>query len=100
VREAFAALERFPLTLCPDRDGGYNLIGLREPHDALFALELSQASVLGTTLAHARALGLACELLPAHHDVDTWDDLLRLGPELRPERTPRTLALYPSLVRR
>jgi len=100
VREAFAALERFPLALCPDRDGGYNLIGLREPHDALFALEFSRASVLGATLARARELGLACELLPAHHDVDTWDDLVRLGPELDPRLTPRTRALHAELVRR
>ena len=98
AREAFAALERFSVALCPDRDGGYNLIGLREPRDALFALEFSQASVLGATLARARELGLACELLPAHHDVDTWDDLVRLGPELDPRRTPRTCALYADLV--
>ena len=99
AREAFAALERFPVTLCPDRDGGYNLIGLREPHDPLFALEFSRASVLGATLARARELALACELLPAHHDVDTWDDLLQLGPELDPRRAPRTCALYEQLVR-
>ena len=99
VGMAFAALEHFPLTLCPDRDGGYNLIGLREPHDSLFALEFSRASVLGATLARAGELGLACELLPAHHDVDTWDDLQRLGPELDPRCTPRTCALYEQLVR-
>jgi len=97
AREAFAALERFPVALCPDRDGGYNLIGLREPRDALFALEFSRASVLGATLARARELGLACELLPAHHDVDTWEDLARLGPELDPQRTPRTRALHAKL---
>ena len=100
AREAFAALERFPVALCPDRDGGYNLIGLREPHDALFALEFSRSTVLGATLARARELSLACELLPAHHDVDTWDDLVRLGPELDPRCAPRTHALYPELVRR
>ena len=100
VREAFAALEHFPIALCPDRDGGYNLIGLREPHDALFALEFSLASVLGATLARARELSLACELLPAHHDVDTWDDLVRLGRELDPRSAPRTHALYRELVRR
>jgi uncharacterized protein len=98
IDEAFAALEHFPLVLCPDRDGGYNLIGLREPHAALFALELSHAGVLGATLARARELGLACELLPAHHDVDTWSDVLRLGADLDPARTPRTLALQRELV--
>ena len=99
VEQAFAALEHFPLALCPDRDGGYNLIALREPQARLFELELSSASVFAATLARARELGLGCEILPAHHDVDTWSDVLRLGPELDPARTPRTLALHRSLTR-
>jgi len=100
VGQAFRALEHFPLALCPDRDGGYNLIALREPHARLFELELSTETVLAATLARARELGLACEVLPAHHDVDTWSDVLRLGPELDPARTPRTLALHRVLVAR
>ncbi len=98
VAQAFAALERAPLVLCPDRDGGYNLIGQSVPHDALFELELSRASVLGATLARARELGLRAELLPAHHDVDTWADVARLGAELDPEHTPRTLSQYRALI--
>jgi glycosyltransferase A (GT-A) superfamily protein (DUF2064 family) len=86
--------------LCPDRDGGYNLIGLRAACDGLFALELSHAGVLSQTLAKARALGLRAELLPAHHDVDTHADLLQLIPALDPERTPRTLRLARELLPR
>jgi hypothetical protein len=98
VDEAFAALERAELVLCPDRDGGYNLIGLRGACDGLFALELSHAGVLSQTLANARALGLRTELLPAHHDVDTHADLLRLLPELDPRLTPRTLRATRNLL--
>jgi len=98
VREAFEALEHSELVLCPDRDGGYNLIGLRGACDALFDLELSHAGVLAQTLDRARALGLRAELLPAHHDVDTFADLVRLGPELDPRLTPRTSRLYRSLL--
>jgi hypothetical protein len=100
VGEAFAALEHAELALCPDRDGGYNLIGLRGPCDGLFALELSHAGVLSQTLGNARALGLRAELLPAHHDVDTFADLLRLVPELDPRLTPRTLRLSSDLLSR
>lgn len=100
IAQAFAALEHAPLVLCPDRDGGYNLIGQRAPHDELFDLELSHASVLAATLARARALGLRADLLPAHHDVDTWADLARLGPELDPRLTPRTLSQFRALVPR
>ncbi len=91
VSEAFAALDHSEIVLCPDRDGGYNLIGLRGGCDPLFDLELSRSDVLGQTLARARALGLRVELLPAHYDVDTFEDLLRLVPDLEPLRTPHTL---------
>jgi hypothetical protein len=100
IDDAFRALERAELALCPDRDGGYNLIGLRGACDGLFALELSHAGVLSQTLANARALGLRAELLPAHHDVDTHADLLRLLPELDPSLTPRTLRVSRDLLPR
>jgi hypothetical protein len=100
VDAAFAALDHCPIVLCPDRDGGYNLIGQSVPHDALFELELSRESVLAATLARARELALACELLPAHHDVDTWEDVVRLGSELDPAHTPRTLARHRELLAR
>jgi rSAM/selenodomain-associated transferase 1 len=99
VREAFAALERAPLVLCPDRDGGYNLIGLRGPCDALFALELSHAGVLSQTLARARAQGLRADLLPGHCDVDTWADLERIAPDLDDVRTPHTRRVWTALRR-
>jgi rSAM/selenodomain-associated transferase 1 len=100
VEQAFAALEFAELALCPDRDGGYNLIGLRSACDGLFALELSHAGVLSQTLANARSLGLRVELLPAHHDVDTHADWLRLVPELDPRLTPRTLKVSRTLLSR
>lgn len=91
VPEAFAALAGgADLVLCPDRDGGYNLIGLGAPADPLFELEMSTASVLDSTLARARALGLRTQLLDAHHDVDTAGDLALLEGELCDARTPRT----------
>jgi rSAM/selenodomain-associated transferase 1 len=91
VGAAFDALERVDLVLCPDLDGGYNLIGLRAPCDALFELQMSTPRVLEQTCAQARRAGLRSELLPAHGDVDTALDLLRLAADPRPELAPRTL---------
>ena len=91
VSSAFEALERVDLVLCPDRDGGYNLIGLRRPIDALFDLELSTASVLERTLARASESGLCVEILPPHHDVDTAADLAEMRGGLSEELTPHTL---------
>ena len=79
--EALAALDRVDLVLCPDRDGGYNLIGLRAPCDALFDLRMSESSVLDHTVARARERGLAVRLLDPHYDVDTEADLETLASE-------------------
>ena len=78
--------------LCPDRDGGYNLIGLRASADALFDLEMSTSNVLQWTVDQGKSLGMRVELLAPHHDVDTAADLPLLAGELSTERTPRTLA--------
>ena len=91
VSAAFEALERVDLVLCPDRDGGYNLIGLRHPCDELFELELGTAQVLERTVARAGEAGLCVEILPPHHDVDTAQDLMRIRDELSEALTPRTL---------
>ena len=89
---AFAALERVDVVICPDRDGGYNLIGLRRPAPALFSLLMSTARVLDDTLARAREQGLRVRLLPAWHDVDTVADLALLEPGTLAPRTARWLA--------
>ena len=91
VAAAFAALDKSDLAICPDRDGGYNLIGMRQPADALFELEMSRASVLEETLERARELHLSVHLLPGHHDVDTAEDLKRLSPASLAPRTARWL---------
>ena len=90
IEEAFAALEQVDLVLCPDLDGGYNLIGLCAPCDQIFDIPMSTVSVLEETLACARRMGLRTHLLEAHHDVDTVDDLERLGGEIDAGRAPRT----------
>lgn len=102
VDAAFAALEAADLVVCPDRDGGYNLIGLRAPHDELFDLAMSTASVLEQTLERARVLGLRLDVLPRHYDVDTAEDLalLRADPAaLACRRTARWLAAHPRAGR-
>jgi hypothetical protein len=77
-----AALERLAgadLVLGPSEDGGYYLIGLREPRASLFAdMAWSTEDVFEETMCRAGALGLDVGLLPAWFDVDTAADLERL----------------------
>ena len=76
LTQAFAELETADLVLGPATDGGYYLLGLRQPRPELFANKAwSTDSVLADTLADARRLGLRVALLPELHDVDTAADL-------------------------
>jgi hypothetical protein len=92
---ALDALARTDLVICPDADGGYNLVGLARPVLGLFAHPMSTASVLDDTLARARSSRLTHTLLPAGFDLDTAGDLVRLAEARRQGAAgacPRTLA--------
>lgn len=93
LRAALHKLESCDVALCPDLDGGYNLVGLAGPAPGLFDHPMSTASVLEDTRARAQARGLTVELLPAGFDIDRASDLehLRAWPEAR-EKAPRAWA--------
>ena len=64
----------------PARDGGYVLIGLNSPHEQVFKdIEWGTERVLKQTLARVTAAKLPCHLLESLWDVDTPEDLKKLG---------------------
>ncbi len=76
LTQAFALLNEHGVVLGPATDGGYYLLGLRQPQPELFLnKQWSTASVLADTVADAGRLGCRVALLPALHDVDTAADL-------------------------
>jgi uncharacterized protein len=76
VEEAWTALDRCPVVLGPATDGGYYLVGLRQPQPDLFRdVAWGTSSVRATTLRRAATLGLDVHLLPPLRDVDTAADL-------------------------
>jgi len=79
VAAALAALGEVDVSLCPDLDGGYSLVGLRGPAPGLFDHPMSTRSVLEDTLANAAAAGLSTRTLEASFDIDTIEDLGRLA---------------------
>jgi len=92
---ALEALRARDLVICPDRDGGYNLVGIGRPAPGLFAHPMSTGSVLADTLANAERHGLSYALLPAGFDLDTAADLMWLAAARRAgaaNECPRTLA--------
>lgn len=77
--EALTILGRSDVVLGPALDGGYYLIGLKQPAEQLFAgVPWSTDQVLAVTQQKAKALGLSVELTTAWRDVDTIADLQSL----------------------
>lgn len=84
VARAFAELEHADVALGPCEDGGYYLIGLKQPQPRLLRqVQMSTPNVLRDTLAIAKQEHLRVALLPSWYDVDTRDELERLQNELR-----------------
>lgn len=71
------------LVMIPSDDGGYCLIGMRQPAPSLFAdMPWSTDQVVSRTLERARELGLRIHVLPTWWDVDDGADLDRLEQSL------------------
>ena len=71
------------LVLGPASDGGYYLIGLKHPHQRLFAqIEWGTETVFNRTCERAAEVGLATTLLPEWYDVDDVETLAWLREEL------------------
>ncbi len=76
IDRAFDALYLKDLVLGPATDGGYYLIGLQRPLDALFEnIPWGTDKVFETTVALAQKLGLSIEIQEELHDVDRPADL-------------------------
>jgi len=83
ISQAFEQLMNADVVIGPTRDGGYYLIGMKQPQPHLLRqVEMSTPNVLADTLALAQATGLNVSLLPAWYDIDTVADLHQFEDEL------------------
>jgi len=65
------------VVLGPSPDGGYYLVGLRDPQPQLFAeITWSSSAVLAETLSRARELSLNVHLLRCWPDIDNYAGLM------------------------
>lgn len=93
VREALRLLRNHDVVLGPAADGGYYLVGLKEPVDLFSGIPWSTPRVLGLTLRRVELLGLRSALLPEKVDVDTLKDLRIVAARLSRSRAPATWSL-------
>ncbi len=76
IEEAFRALENHDIVFGPAKDGGYYLIGMKQPIKELFLeKEWSHENVLLDALIEVKNLKLTHYLLPTLSDVDYVEDL-------------------------
>lgn len=85
------------IVLGPSTDGGYYLLGLKQPHRRLFEnIDWSTDKVAAQTVARARELRLPVHHLPSWYDVDDAAALRVLAGELFQERRFRVWGSRPT----
>ena len=94
ISQARQALDEYDVVLGPAEDGGYYLIGMREPYDLFTGIPMSTDQVLRLTIARAQELSLSVHLLETLFDIDELPDFLRLARLLQadPALAPATAA--------
>ena len=85
LHQALSLIEDHDLVLGPSYDGGYYLIGLKQPAPEIFEhIAWSTEEVLAQTITQAKKHGLAkYALLPEWYDVDNIDTLNKMSEELK-----------------
>ncbi len=100
IKDALLALRSHDVSLIPSEDGGYVLIGLQKPHEAVFKnIGWSTEKVHRQTLEKAKDSGLTVFKTAPWYDVDEPEDLERLRRDLmeNTDLAPRTATLLQSL---
>jgi uncharacterized protein len=88
------------IVLGPATDGGYYLIGMKQPHHGLFEdIAWSTERVFQQTLARADRLGLQVVALPSWYDVDDAASLRVLIGELMGDKRFRAVGSSPTAAK-
>jgi hypothetical protein len=87
ITGAFRSLDSHDIVLNPTEDGGYYLVGMKEPCEELFRLEkYGVSSVFEKTMAAAETSGKTVAVGAPTMDIDTPEDFIRLKERLEQEK--------------
>ena len=103
INQAFKKLSKYDCVLGPSKDGGYYLIGLKNPLDCLFNhIPWSTSQVLKLTLEKLHQLKKRVFLLKEKEDIDTIASLKRhvwgKGNKMIMSNTDSVIIRIPQLV--
>lgn len=96
LEQAFDALADHDLVLGPSPDGGYYLVGCRQPVDIFRRIPWGTSRVLAATLDHAGRQGLKVKQLEPLNDIDTPEDLVAWQPQ-KAQPNPYLSIIIPTL---
>jgi rSAM/selenodomain-associated transferase 1 len=78
IKEAFQKLDSYELVIGPSEDGGYYLIGMKEPLEMVFKnMEWGSDTVLNDTILHVHTAKKSYFLLSEWYDIDDFNTLNR-----------------------
>jgi rSAM/selenodomain-associated transferase 2/rSAM/selenodomain-associated transferase 1 len=101
LKKAFDHLEQHDLVLGPALDGGYYLIGMKQPLSCIFPGNMPWGTkfVFKKTLRHAQKMNLSVFLLPKLADVDLPQDIAGIWhtPLLQGMQQPMISVVIPAL---
>ncbi|MDT7043253.1 TIGR04282 family arsenosugar biosynthesis glycosyltransferase [Candidatus Nitronereus thalassa] len=101
-KDALFLLNKHDVVIGPTHDGGYYLIGLKQPSPQLFQeVPWSTETVCALTQSKAATLGLTVGQLPTERDLDTFSDLHGIMTETpRRKMSTRTTTVLQTLLQR
>jgi rSAM/selenodomain-associated transferase 1 len=80
IEQAFSELDGSDVVIGPAKDGGYYLVGMKSPIPGLFrGLSWGSEKVYGETVSVIDTLGLTMSTVETLADLDTVEDLIKLG---------------------
>ncbi|MDD5408721.1 MAG: TIGR04282 family arsenosugar biosynthesis glycosyltransferase [Candidatus Omnitrophica bacterium] len=87
IKEAYGRLDKSDIVLGPSQDGGYYLIGLKEPCGMLFkGIKWGSETVFDNTVKNAENTGKKLSILEKWYDVDDYAGLALLKKDLEKEK--------------
>jgi len=87
IKEAYSRLGKSDIILGPSHDGGYYLIGLKNPCKGIFkGVEWSSKTVLDNTITNASNIGKKISILKKWYDVDDSMGFIRLKSDLKKKK--------------